>query len=41
MHDLFHVRMLKKYTSDLSYIIKYELIIIDKKLSYVKNHSDR
>lgn len=37
IHDIFHVLILKKYISDPLHIIKYESIMIDKDLSYMKD----
>ena len=36
IHNIFHVSMIRKYIPDPSHIIKYELMEIDKDLSYVE-----
>ncbi|CAL9097860.1 unnamed protein product [Musa textilis] len=36
VHDIFHVSMIRKYIYDPSHIIEYELVEIDKDLSYVE-----
>ena len=34
LHDVFHVSILKKYLHDLSYVLSYESLDVDPKLSY-------
>ena len=34
LHDVFHMSMLKKYLDDLSYVLSYESLDVDPKLTY-------
>ena len=34
LHDVFHVSMLKKYLHDSSYVLSYEFLDVDPKLTY-------
>ena len=34
LHDIFHVSMLKKYLHDPSYVLSYESLDVDPKLTY-------
>ena len=38
MHPVFYVSMLKKYHGDGNYIIRWDSVLLDEKLSYEEDH---
>ena len=37
LHDVFHVSMLKKYIHDPSYVLSYDALDVDPKLTYERD----